>query len=51
VIVVREGKNLKGRLLGFVLGTIGKSVLERAFENSVKAIEARNSAARAKGAA
>jgi hypothetical protein len=45
VDVVREGKNLKGRLLGFVLGTIGKSVLEKAFENSVKAIEARNYAA------
>ena len=29
VVVVREGKNLKGRLLGFVLGTIGKGVLER----------------------
>src|SRR5215470_17242684 len=25
-IVVREGKNLRGRLLGFVLGTIGKGV-------------------------
>ena len=46
VVVVREGKNLKGRLLGFVLGTIGKRVLEKAFENSVKAIEARNGAAR-----
>ena len=46
VVVVREGKNLKGRLLGFVLGTIGKRVLEKAFENSVKAIEARNRAAR-----
>ena len=44
-VVVREGKNLKGWVLGFVLGTIGKGVLERAFENSVKAIEARNSAA------
>ena len=44
VVVVREGKNLKGRLLGFVLRTIGKQVLEKAFENSVKAIEARNSA-------
>src|ERR1700729_1873049 len=42
VVVIREGKNLKGRLLGFVLGTIGKRVLEKAFENSVKAIEARN---------
>ena len=46
VVVVREGKNFKGRLLGFVLGTIGKSVLRKAFENSVKAIEARNGAAR-----
>jgi hypothetical protein len=26
VVVVRDGKNLKGRLLGIVLGTIGKSV-------------------------
>ena len=42
VEVVREGKNLKGRLLGFVLRTIGKGVLVKAFENSVKAIEARN---------
>jgi hypothetical protein len=46
VVVVREGKNFKGWLLGFVLGTIGKRVLEKAFENSVKAIEARNSASR-----
>ena len=43
VLVVREGKNFKGYLLGFVLGTIGKGVLEKAFVNSVKAIEARNS--------
>jgi hypothetical protein len=40
--VVREGKNLKGHLLGFVVGTVGKGVLEKAFVNSVKAIEARN---------
>jgi hypothetical protein len=45
VVVVRDGKNLKGRLLGFVLGTVGKGVLERAFENPVKAIEVRNSMA------
>jgi hypothetical protein len=43
VVVVRDGKNFKGRLLGFVLGTIGRHVLENAFEKSVKAIEARNS--------
>jgi hypothetical protein len=42
-VVVREGKNLKGRLLGAVLGTVGKSKLEKAFTNSVKAIETRNS--------
>jgi hypothetical protein len=42
VVVIREGKNLKGWLLGFVLGTIGRSVLEKAFNNSIKSIEARN---------
>ena len=42
LVVVRQGKNLKGRVLGLVLRTIGKSVLKRAFENSVRAIEARN---------
>jgi len=45
-VVVREGKNLKGRLLGLVLGTVGKGVLKKAFDNSVKAIEARNGAAK-----
>jgi len=45
VVVVRDGKNLTGRLLGFVLGTIGRRVLEKAFENSVLSIEARNSEA------
>ena len=43
VIVVRDGKNIKGQLLGFVLGTVGKRVLEKAFVNSVKALEVRNS--------
>jgi len=42
VDVVREGKNFKGRLLGFVLETIGRGVLEKAFQNSVAAIEIRN---------
>ena len=41
-VVVREGKNLKGRALGLVLGTVGKNVLGRAFAKTVKAIEARN---------
>ena len=42
VVVIREGKNLKGRLLGLVLGSIGRSVLEKTFANSIKAIEVRN---------
>ena len=50
VVVVREGKNLKGWILGLVVGTIGKSVLEKAFVNSVKAIEAQSAAARDAGA-
>ena len=50
VVVVRDGKNFKGRALGFVLGTIGRRVLAKAFEDSVKAIEARNGAARVRGA-
>src|SRR6185503_7194654 len=45
-VVVRDGKTLKGRILGFVLGTIGKGVLKKAFQDSVNAIEARNGAAR-----
>lgn len=45
VVVIREGKNLRGRLLGLVLGTIGRSVLEKAFTKSVRAIEARNGVA------
>ena len=44
-IVIRDGKNLKGRMLGFVLRTIGRGVLEKGLANSVKAIEARNGAA------
>jgi len=40
-VVVRDGKTLKGRFLGLVLGTIGKGVLEKALANTVKAIEAR----------
>jgi hypothetical protein len=45
VVIERDGKTLKGKVLGLVLGTVGRSVLKKAFENSVKAIEARNSGA------
>ena len=41
-VVVREGKNLKGRLLGLVVAIAGKRVLEKAFASSIKAVEARN---------
>jgi hypothetical protein len=46
VVVVRDGKNLKGWILGFVLVTIGRGVLATAFENSVKGIEIRNEASK-----
>ena len=42
VVVVRDGKNLKGRLLGAFLGIIGKGQLEKWFAKTLKAIEARN---------
>src|ERR1043165_7370692 len=51
VVVVRDGKTFKGKLLGFVIGLVGKGVLEKAFVNSVKAIESRNAAVRERGAA
>ncbi|MGW4531924.1 hypothetical protein ACWEOI_13340 [Nocardia sp. NPDC004340] len=40
-VVVREGKNSRGWFLGAVLATVGRSVLTKAFKNSVSAIEAR----------
>ena len=46
-VVVRQGKNFKGHVLGFVLGTIGKGRLKKAFRNSVQAVEARNDPATA----
>ncbi|MGN6338788.1 hypothetical protein [Mycobacterium sp.] len=42
VVIVREGKNIRGLVLSGVLGTIGKRSLGKAFSHSVKAIEARN---------
>ena len=45
-VVIREGKNIRGRLLGFVLRTIGRSVLDNAFAKSIKAIEVWSGAAR-----
>jgi hypothetical protein len=42
VVIVREGKNLKGRLLGALLGIVGKGQLQKWFANTLKAIEARD---------
>jgi hypothetical protein len=41
-VVVRDGKNIKGRLLGLVLAIFGKRVLGGALEKSAKAIEERS---------
>jgi hypothetical protein len=41
-VVVRDGKNLKGRVLGFVLRIFGGRVLGNELAKTVKAIEARN---------
>ena len=48
-VVVRDGKNLKGWALGFVLGIFGERVLGKELAKTVKAIEARSTAAKAVG--
>jgi hypothetical protein len=42
VVVVRNGKNLKGRLLAILVAAGGKRALASALAKTVKAIEARN---------
>jgi hypothetical protein len=42
VVVVREGKNLKGRITGLLLGSVGQGVLKKALKNTIEAIEERN---------
>ncbi|MBO0885199.1 MAG: hypothetical protein J2P17_33700 [Mycobacterium sp.] len=46
VVIVRDGKNFKGRMLGAVLGVFGKRVLGQEFKKSVHAIEDRNNGAK-----
>jgi len=41
VVIRREGKSLKGRLLAGVLGTAGARALMTAFDDTVRAIDAR----------
>jgi hypothetical protein len=45
-VIVREGKNIKGKMLALVLGSIGRGVLDKALANSIKAIEVRNGVAK-----
>ena len=42
VVIIRDGKNFKGRVLGAFLGIVGKGKLEKWFANTLKAIQARN---------
>ena len=42
VVVVREGKNLKGRAIGVLVGLVGTRFLRGQFDKTVKAIEARS---------
>jgi hypothetical protein len=44
VVVVREGKNLKGRMLGAEVAIFGKRILGKSFGKTLKAIEARTRA-------
>jgi hypothetical protein len=39
---VRDGKNLRGRLVGALLALGGKRIIAKAFEDSVRSIESRN---------
>jgi hypothetical protein len=42
VVVIRQGKNLKGRVVGLLLGSVAKGALRKALKNTITAIEARN---------
>jgi hypothetical protein len=42
LVVVREGKNVKGRVLSALLATVGRGLLKRRFESTVRAIETRD---------
>jgi hypothetical protein len=44
VVVVRDGKNLKGKAFGLGVALLGKRVLSGALAKTIKAIEARNAA-------
>ncbi|WP_030462220.1 SRPBCC family protein [Kitasatospora sp. NRRL B-11411] len=46
VVVVREGKNLRGRVTGLLLGGVGKGLLGGALRKTVAAVEARHGLSR-----
>ena len=46
VVVVRDGKNLKGHALGLLVSIGGKRLLGKELAKTVKAVEARNAQAR-----
>lgn len=46
-VVVREGKNLKGRALGLLVGSVGKGMLAKELAKTAKAVEARGDGTRA----
>jgi hypothetical protein len=46
IVVVREGKNLKGRMLEIAVAAVGKRGLKHQLDKTVKAIDARNHGAR-----
>nr|WP_296064068.1 SRPBCC family protein [uncultured Actinoplanes sp.] len=46
VVVVREGKNLKGKLIGALLASVGKGVLSKTLAGTVRAIESRGAGGR-----
>jgi hypothetical protein len=45
VDVVREGKNLRGKTVEFVVGSVGKGVLRKALKDTIKAVENRTASA------
>ena len=50
-VVVRDGKNLRGRALELLARTVGRGTIEKAFAGAVKAIEARSAASKPAGVA
>jgi hypothetical protein len=44
VVIVREGKNIRGFVLSGLLATVAQGSLRKAFVNSVKVIEANSDA-------